>query len=131
MGETWNVVGETVVISRSRRSGRMRRFGYVTGAGVNMAGKNGEKDIRHGCMGMVLGNTWLEVREDLGVQLEGQLSSGRGGSTVGLMRVDMMRVLKMAGSGSSAMGDTWVVVGDLGCDWRDSCHQGEEEVRRG
>ena len=79
MGETWNVVGETVVISRSRRSGRMRRFGYVTGAGVNMAGKNGEKDIRNERMEMVLGSTWVEVGGDLGVQLERQLSSGGGG----------------------------------------------------
>ena len=60
---------------------------------------------------MLLGSTWLELREDLGVQLEGQLSSGRGGSTVGLMRVDMMRVLKMAGE--ERVGDlrTWGIPG--------------------
>ena len=51
------------------------------------------------------------MREDLGVQLEGQLSSGKGGSTVGLMRVDMMRVLKMAGE--ERVGDlrTWGIPG--------------------
>ena len=53
----------------------MRRFGYVTGAALNVAGKNGEKDIRNECMEMVLGSTWVEVG------------------------------------------------GDVGCDWRDSCHQ--------
>ena len=63
---------------------------------VNVGGSgNDEKDLRHGCMVMVLGNIWLEVTGDLGVRLEGQLSSGGGGGTVGLMRVDVMRGLNM------------------------------------
>ena len=83
---------------------------------------NDEKDLRHGHMGMVLGNTWLEVRGDLGVRLEGLLSSGGGGGTVGLMQVDVMRGLNMGvgeregdlGVGERE-GDTWLAVGDLGC----------------
>ena len=40
---------------------------WVRGWGLG----NDEKDLRHEYMGMVLGNTWLEVRVDLGVRLEG------------------------------------------------------------
>ena len=66
-------------------------------------------------MGMVLGSTWLEVMEDLGVQLEGQLSLGRGGGTVGLMGVDVMRGLSMGvGNGEQIFGHG----GYLGCSGR-------------
>ena len=86
----------------------------VVKVGEGRLGKD-EKYLRHGCMGMVLGNTWLEVREDLGVQLEGQLSSGRGGGTVGLMGVDVMRGLNMGvGNGERIIGHG----GYLGCSGR-------------
>ena len=44
------------------------------GVVVNVGGGGGwwgnnEKDLRHEYMGIVLGNTWLELRGDLGVRL--------------------------------------------------------------